>query len=97
VTDTKEGEGGLLVSVDRVEGKRVVMESDDGRRFEMERSGIPVRVSEGSILRVPLAESGELDWQSARRDRTEERRRRDDLSARLKLLQTDDTGGDVTL
>lgn len=88
----------LVWVVDRIEGERVVLVEDaSGRTAEVGRSGIGVSVSEGTVLRVPVADSGTLVWQEARRDEAAERTRRDEAREILDDLRGRDPGGDVQL
>lgn len=82
--------------VDRIEGERVVLVEDpSGRTAEVGRSGIGVPVREGTVLRVPVAASGTLAWQDARRDEDGERARRDEAAEIIDRLRARDPGGDV--
>jgi hypothetical protein len=84
--------------VDRIEGERVVLAEDaGGRTAEVGRSGIGVPVREGTVLRVPVADSGTLVWQEARRDEAAERARRDESREILDDPRGQDPGGDVEL
>jgi len=88
----------LVWVVDRIEGERVVLLEDaSGRTAEVGRSGIGVPVREGTVLRVPVADSGTLVWQKARRDDDAERARRDEAREILDDLRGRDPGGDVEL
>lgn len=86
----------LVWVVDRIEGERVVLVEDaSGRTAEVGRSGIGAAVHEGTVLRVPVAASGTLAWQDARRDEDAERARRDEAEEIIDDLRSRDPGGDV--
>lgn len=84
-------------AVDRLEGDRAVLISDDGERVELPTGSLPFRVKEGTVVRVPLDEGGRPDWARAARDEAEERGRLDEARRRLERLKRRDPGGDVRL
>lgn len=87
-------------AVDRIEGRGpaalVVLVGDDAQVKEVPRRLLGRLAVEGAVLRIPQRD-GELRFDEATRDRAEERRRIDALSERLKRLQQDDPGGDLSL
>jgi hypothetical protein len=87
----------VVVVVDRIEGDKVSLEADDGRRFERPAKGFPFPLSEGAVLRIDLDSAGRLRWRTAVRDLGEEARRRSALGARMDKLRAADDGGDVKL
>jgi hypothetical protein len=87
----------LTVAVDRIEGSIVVLEGDDGRHFEAPARAFADHPREGMIYRVALDASGNPLWETAKGDRAEEIRRREELARRMKARRDRDTGGDVEL
>jgi hypothetical protein len=83
-------------AVDRLEGKVAVLVSDDGATFDIERSQLPARLREGSVLRVQM-ESGRPDWSTAKIDSGEQERRLKAAQERLDQMKRGDPGGDITL
>ena len=87
----------LIVSVDRIEGRTIVLEGDDGRRFEVPVRDFPEQPAEGRIYVVPLGKSGVPNWKLATVDEAETTRRLKDLKRRMETLRRPDKGGDVEL
>jgi DUF3006 family protein len=87
----------MIVAVDRLEGAKAVLESDDGTHFIVAAASLPGHPAEGHVYRITLGSAGNPDWASAVRDMDEERRRKDDLSARMRKLTRHDKGGDIEL
>ena len=91
------GGGGIWV-VDRIEGDTyVLVEDESGRILELGRGLLSVSVDEGTVLRVPVSEDGELGWGVAVVDEELRRRRIEDASGILEELKKRDPGGDVVL
>jgi hypothetical protein len=80
--------------VDRIEGETAVVVSDDGHSFDIERSALPDRSREGTVLRV---ECTPPDWSEAVIDDAERQRRLDCAEETLRSLAKNDPGGDVKL
>jgi hypothetical protein len=93
------GERTATYAVDRREGAIVVLVSDEsGETVEVETRTLPRRCrAEGAVLRVRLDADGSPEWETALRDRVEERRRLDELAKRVERLRRTDPGGDVEL
>jgi hypothetical protein len=87
----------LIVAVDRVEGRIVVLESDEGRRFDVPLRELKEKPVEGLVYSVPKDESGAPIWREAVADRAETDRRRNALQQRVDALRKRDKGGDVEL
>jgi hypothetical protein len=87
----------LTVSVDRIEGRTVVLEGDDGRRFEARVRDFSHKPREGMIYSVPLDRAGDPVWKEAAADHDETDRRRVDLQRRTDALRKRDQGEDVEL
>ncbi len=84
--------------VDRREGPMAILVSDAEETIEVDAITLPRGCrAEGAVLRVPLAANGQPQWELSVRDRAEERRRREHLSARLERLRRSDSGGDIVL
>jgi hypothetical protein len=87
----------LIVSIDRVEGKVAVAESDDGRRWEIPLRQLRPAPTEGMIYRVPVDKKSKPVWAKAVRDVAEEAQRRKALGGRVEALRERDHGGDIEL
>ncbi len=93
------GEGRTYV-VDRIEGRGedaiVVLVTDDGAELEVRRAEFAeeAKVEEGAVYRM---NPRSLDWRTARRERTEERRRREKAAEAMAKLRKRDPGGDLDL
>ena len=85
----------LIVSVDRVEGENVVLESDDGRTFEVPVKSFMERPTEGMIYRVPLGKQPQ--WAKATPDHEATAQRKADFQRRIENLKRHDRGGDIDL
>jgi hypothetical protein len=84
--------------VDRKEGDVIVVVDGAGRAMDVPSARLrPQARAEGAVLRVPIDTNGTPQWESAVRDRAEERRRRAMMAARIKRLKRTDPGGDVKL
>lgn len=83
--------------VDRIEGRIAVLVLDSGEQRAVPIGDLPVGVSEGTVLRVPLNESGVPSWTAAQIDEEEEERRRQAAQTILDELRKRDPGGDITL
>ncbi len=83
--------------VDRIEGRIAVLVLDSGEQRAVPIGDLPVGVSEGTVLRVPLNESGVPSWTAAQIDEEEEERRRQAARTILDELRKRDPGGDITL
>jgi len=86
----------MIFVVDRIEGTIAVLVSDDMQEAKIVRAQLGVRVSEGTVLRVPVLPSG-LDWQAARVDSVEREKRVSLAREALTRLQRKDPGGDISL
>lgn len=84
-------------AVDRIEGAIAVVVGDDGTTIDVERSAIPARVKEGTIIRVRLGSDGRPEWSTAEIDEKERSRRLKIAQERLKKLSESDPGGDIML
>jgi hypothetical protein len=84
-------------AVDRIEGAIAVLVGDDGTTTDLERSALPVRIKEGTIIRVSLGSDGRPDWSTAEIDEKERSRRLKAAQERLKRLSESDPGGDIML
>lgn len=89
-------ERAAFYSVDRIEGEIAVLVGDDGVALDVRRTALPVRVREGTLLRVPLSDRGP-DWSSCTIDDAERERRLAEARERLARLRKTDPGGDVVL
>jgi len=88
----------LIFAVDRLEGRVAVLIADDGRELDVPRAKLPKDGRrEGAIVNVELDQLNEPIWSTARVDRDEEHRRREDARRRLDRLKATDPGGDVSL
>lgn len=56
----------LTLVVDRFEGSQAVLLSDEDTRFDIKRADLPVLVSEGIVLEVPLSDTGAPLWAEAK-------------------------------
>lgn len=84
--------------VDRIEGDTAVLVEDGtGRSLDVSRSLISVSIDEGMVLRVPAAEEGDPDWNSAVPDEEVRQRRLVEAREVLEQLKRRDPGGDVVL
>lgn len=85
--------------VDRIEGKMAVLVADaDERQIDVPRTALPKDARrEGTVLRVQLDKTGQLDWSTAEVDRAEEQRRLEEARQRLDKLKASDPGGDISL
>lgn len=95
--DRRGGQGVKTYAVDRLEGEMAVVVADDGATFDVERTQLPQRIREGTILHVRAGKDGQPDWRSAEIDKDEEERRRKEAQETLDELKRTDPGGDVTL
>ena len=84
--------------VDRREGAIVVVMDEKDNAIDVPASELPRGArAEGAVLRVPVDPVGAPRWGDAVRDRSEERRRRAELAARIDRLRRTDRGGDIDL
>jgi len=90
-----------LWAVDRVHAgvAILVLEDSDGEWVVSEVTAdlLGDNAVEGAVLRVPIGTVGEPVWSDAKRDRTEEAKRRSEAEATLEDLRERDPGGDVEL
>lgn len=87
-----------LFVVDRREGDTLVMIDDEGRTIDVPSARLPKPCrAEGAVVRVAADGEGGLLWETARRDRAEERRRIAELAGRARRLRRSDPGGDIVL
>jgi hypothetical protein len=84
-------------AVDRIEGAIAVLVGDDGTTTDLERSALPSRTKEGTVIRVSLGSDGRPDWSTAEIDEKERSRRLKAAQERLKKLSESDPGGDIML
>jgi hypothetical protein len=84
-------------AVDRIERDRAVLVADSGDEVSVPLERLPLAVEEGSVLRVPLAAKGGLDWNRASIDRAETQRRLREARDMLRELRRRDPGGDIEL
>jgi hypothetical protein len=82
--------------VDRIEDRHLVLAGDDGTEVVLAKRELPVRVGEGTVLRVQL-EDGVPDWATARIDAEEQARRLESVKKRMDDLRKGDPGGDLDL
>jgi hypothetical protein len=82
--------------VDRIEDRHLVLAGDDGSEVVLAKRELPVRVGEGTVLRVQLAD-GKADWTTARIDAAEQARRLESAKTRMDELRKRDPGGDLEL
>ncbi|MGE5802876.1 MAG: DUF3006 domain-containing protein [Gemmatimonadota bacterium] len=87
----------VFYAVDRVEGSTAVVVGDDGKAIDVNRSALPARAREGTVLHVALAPDGSPDWSSAELDEGERQRRLKIAEDQLKKLSRSDSGGDIQL
>lgn len=90
-----------FLSIDRIEPRRsappqVILCDDEGRTFTVDAAQLPMRPSEGAVLRVPLIDGAPV-WRLASRDTEEEDSRRAEMSLRRGRLLSRDDGGDLKL
>ena len=83
--------------VDRIEGQIAVLVLDSGEKRDVPIGDLPVGVSEGTVLRVPVSESGVPSWPAAQIDEEEGERRRQAAQTILDELRKRDPGGNITL
>lgn len=76
----------IRVFVDRVEGKRAVLELPGGGTLEVDAADLPAGTEEGEWLRLAFE-----------RDPAETEGRRRDVAARQARLSADDDGSDIVL
>lgn len=91
-----ESAGEQFYAVDRVEGRTALLVADDGSTLEVALDRLPRKTREGSVLRLSVGPAGP-DWETARLDTAERRRRLREAKEVLKRLRSRDPGGDVTL
>jgi hypothetical protein len=84
-------------AVDRIEGAIAVLVGDDGATADLERSALPARIKEGTVIRVSLGSEGQPDWSTAEIDEKERSRRLKIAEERWKNLSESDPGGDIML
>jgi hypothetical protein len=84
-------------AVDRIEGAIAVLVGDDAATTDLERSALPARIKEGTVIRVSLGSDGQPDWSTAEIDEKERSRRLKTAQERLKKLSENDPGGDIML
>jgi hypothetical protein len=82
--------------VDRMEDRHLVLLGDDGAEVVLATRELPVTVSEGTVLRVPIG-GGKPDWSNAAPDAAEQARRLESVRRRMDELRQRDPGGDVEL
>ena len=86
--------------VDRIrEGTCVLVDDATGRTQEVAQSLMPSGrvLREGTVLKVPLTEKGDLDWMSAQADEELQQRLMGEAEEVLDDLKERDPGGDVEL
>jgi hypothetical protein len=86
-----------LYAVDRIESQRALLEDDDGTTLIVNVRSLPRGTKEGTVLRVPLDDAGNPEWNTAAIDDAETARRRAEARDRLERLKKRDPGGDITL
>ncbi len=86
-----------VYAIDRVAEGSTVLIGDDGDTVTVDTAVLPPGSEEGSVLRVPLEDDGELRWAGAFVDQEETDRRLADARQRLERLKRRDPGGDVRL
>ena len=84
-------------AIDRIEGAMAVVVADDGTSADVQRTLLPARAREGTVLRVSLGSDGRPDWSSAKLDETERQRRLKAAEEQLKKMSQGDPGGDIQL
>jgi hypothetical protein len=84
-------------TVDRIEEEQAILVGDAGDELNVALGELPKGLAEGTVLRVPLAAAGDLDWPSARIDADETERRLNEAERLLSDLRRRDPGGDVSL
>lgn len=90
-------ESSRIFVVDRTEGRSVVLVPDEGDDdVVLARKQLPMRVKEGTVLRVPL-KNGVPDWKEAKSDPAEAARRLEEMKRRMDRLLAKDPGGDLQL
>ncbi len=83
--------------VDRIEGHVAVLLDEDGTPTDVELSRLPTAVGEGTVLRVPVSDHGNLSWEAALMDEAAQERRMEQVEAILQRLRARDPGGDARL
>ena len=83
--------------VDRIEGELAILVGDDGSQVDVLLPGLPLPVSEGTVLRVTCDSEGNPDWASASIDEDEAERRKAEAEEILDDLRRRDPGGDIKL
>jgi hypothetical protein len=73
--------------VDRVEGRTVVLQDDEGRDHRVPVGAVPPTATEGSVLRVSVDDRGDAQWETAEVDGDETARRRAAAQARIDELR----------
>ena len=86
---------GFFFAVDRIEGDLAVLSGDDGVQVEVLLKLLSPGLSEGMVLVVSLGPSGEVDWETARKDADEAAARMERASEILDELKKRDPGGDI--
>lgn len=90
-------EGDRIYVVDRLEGDVAVLIGDDSKAVEVRASELPVEVTEGDCLSVPVGADGAEAWERARIDEELGEQRLRENQAVLDELKKRDPGGDVVL
>jgi hypothetical protein len=98
-TDPSSGPHGGLERwvVDRFEGDRAVIVSEDGRSVDVERDALPRTCRAGDVVRVARGADGTFEWSDAAVDEEATRERRAEAERILDELKGRDPGGDVVL
>lgn len=89
-------EGGFYV-VDRVEGSLAVIISDSEQEHLVSLTQLPGELREGDVLRPKLDCNGEPIWTTARFDKEESDRRKQNATATIHDLRRRDPGGDLSI
>ena len=84
-------------AVDRLEGTRAVLIDDDERPYTVPVAQLPVGITEGDVLLVPLDAGGKPRWRAGRIDDKETGRRRRRAEEERERLKERDPGGDVNI
>lgn len=87
----------FFASVDRIEGRIVVLISDDGVSHEVTREELGPHVEEGTILHVSVDAKGSPLWKDAKVDPAEQKRRTDARRKQWDDLTKNDPGGEIQL